>query len=266
MHLPELQRAVQAHMLAGGEPPAGLLAAVRPRAHWRAYTDAYRIRLVDALAKGFPGVARRLGTRTFGALMLDFVAAHPSVHRSLRDYGAELPAWLRAESADAAGPELAMLADLAAFEWLLAEAYDAPDAATVTHAELARVPPEHWGDLRFAAAPCVRRLVTTTNAVDVRRRVLDDEAADAGVSASDGIPVPAACTVAPKTWLVWREELDARYRPLDDAEARVLDRCFAGTPFGVLCESLEAEHGDRAALRGVTWLKTWTAEGLLSPG
>lgn len=260
MRLAELQRAVQEHLLAGGDPPATLVAGVRPPAveRWRVYSDAYRIRLVAALAKGYPAIARRLGERTFGALMLDFVAAQPSVHRSVRDYGAELAAWLRAEAADAEGAELAMLADLAAFEWALAAAYDAADASPVTHAELARVPPDEWATLRFGPAPDVRRVATTTNALDVRHDAL--ERADSTDDTATALP--AAHTPA-RTWLVWRAGLDPRFRALDDAEAAAFDQCAGGASFGEFCEALQHAHGDAALLQAVTWLKAWTADGLL---
>jgi hypothetical protein len=269
MRLAELQQSVQAFLLAGGEPPPELVAAVRPpaTARWRIYSDAYRIRLVDALAKGFPALAGRLGAPTFGALLLDFVAAQPSVHRSIRDYGAELEAWLRTEAADASGPELAMLADLAAFEWALAGAYDAADAAPVTHAELAALAPDDWAGLRFAPAPCVRRVVVSTNAVAVRHAVLRDVATGAAepttaVDAADARG-PAAARGDPTTWLIWRDRLDVRFRSLAPDEAVALDRCFAGAAFGELCVELERDHGELAPVQAATWLKGWTADGLL---
>lgn len=263
MRLAELQRAVQAHLLAGGPAPPDLVAAVRPPAQerWRIYSDGYRIRLIEALAKGFPAIAARLGPSTFGALLLDFVANVPSVHRSIRDYGGELEAWLRREAAEAAGAELAMLADLAAFEWALSAAFDAADAAAVTHAELAAVEPKRWAGLRFRAAPCVRTVVLTSNAVDVRRAVLAAVGADA--AAPEGVPGPRAERATARTWLVWRHALGTRFRALDDAETLALRWCVAGMPFGELCAALEAACGDSAPLRAATWLRTWTADGVL---
>lgn len=259
MRLAELQQAVQAHLLAGGEPPSALVASVRPPAveRWRIYSDAYRVRLVEALAKGFPAFARRLGERTFGALILDFVAAQPSVHRSVRDYGGELEGWLRAEAADAEGAEFALLADLAAFERALAGAFDGADASPVTRADLVAVPPEEWGSLRFAAAPCVRRVRLGTNAVEAWREALAHEA-------GADLDAPAAAQRLPtSTWLVWRVGLDLRYRELDTREAAALEACLAGLPFGEFCAALEATEGEAAPLQAATWIAAWTAEGLL---
>jgi hypothetical protein len=136
--LAELQRAAQAYVRAGGGLPALLAGAVREPAteRWQIYSDAYRVRIVEALKETFPAFARRVDAATWGALLLGYLDAEPSTHRSLRDYGGGFAAWLAADAADAPGSELHLLAELAAFEWALAAAF--VGLSTDAHAHIDR--------------------------------------------------------------------------------------------------------------------------------
>ena len=106
--LADLQRAVQGHLLDGGSLRERLRAAVREPAdlRWRLYSDAYRIRLVEGLKEAYPAFVNRLGDDTASTLLHDFVAATPSTHRSLRDYGADLATRLAGDAAFRKRPAL----------------------------------------------------------------------------------------------------------------------------------------------------------------
>lgn len=255
--LAELQRAVQSHLLDGGSLPEQLRAAVREPAdlRWRLYSDAYRIRLVEGLKEAYPAFVNRLGDDTASTLLIDFVAATPSTHRSLRDYGAELAARLARDAADAPGSELHLAADLAAFEWALAGAFDAATGCPVTHEDLAAIPPDAWAAQRFAPTPHVRRLRLRTNAPECWRAAVTDA------------PPPAVrLEEMPVDWLLWRDDLVPRFRWMEPDEAEAFDACARGETFGALCERLADAFGDEAPLRAVTWLKAWTADALLVRG
>lgn len=257
--LRELQHAVQAHLLAGGALPSALRVAVRAAAdeRWKIYADAYRLRLVEGLKEAYPAFVRRLGDDTASALLLDFVAATPSTHRSLRDYGEGLAAHLARDAIDAPGSELHLAAELAAFEWSMAAAYDAADARAVTHDDLARIAAEEWAVMRFAAAPCVRRIRFAMNAPEVWRAAMGME--------NDTPAPPARLEDSPVEWLIWRDGLNTRFRWMEPAEAAAFDACVDGETFGELCERLAVDYEEGAALRAATWLKGWTADGLLVP-
>jgi hypothetical protein len=277
--LVDLQRTVQSHLLGGGVLPGTLRDAVRGPAdeRWRIYSDAYRLRLVDGLKEAYPAFVRRLGDDTAAALLLDFVNATPSTHRSLRDYGEGLAEHLARDAADAPGSELHLVSELAAFEWALAGAYDAADARAVTHDDLAHVAGEGWATLRFGAAPCVRRVRFVTNAPEAWRAAIaarDASAAPAVTGAPDGgaatpasshvdEPPPVRLEEAPVDWLIWRDGFDTRFRWMEPAEAAAFDACIDGESFGELCERLAIDDEEGAALRAATWLKAWTEDGLL---
>jgi hypothetical protein len=264
MRLAELESLVQAHVLAGGALPAALAAAVAPPAaeRWGIYTEGYRLRLAEALAIQYPAVCARLGAEGRDVCLQEFIAATPSVHRSIRDYGSELGAFIRAGGA---GLEEQMLAELAEFEWRLAAAFDAPDAVPAAPADLATLAPEDWPDLVFRAVPSVQRQRTATNAVAVWRALGPHGAGDPAGVAAEAADV-AACEAGPVEWLIWRRQLTTEFRSLPSGEAAALDRLLGGATFGELCGSLAAEHGDGAALTIAGWLKGWLLEGLLLRG
>lgn len=263
MRLKDLQATVQDYLLAGVDLPAALADAVAPPAsvRWAIYAEGYRLRLIEALAGTYPVLATRLGADEFDALATDFVLAHPSVHRSIRDYGGELAGVLAAAAQDAEG---ALRAELAAFEWRLAAAFDAEEAVAATPADMANVPPDAWGELRFAGVPSLGRLATTTNAVAVWQslnRESDGTAVDARATAAVTEPQAA---LGPRTeWLVVRRALTTEFRSLEADEAAALDTLVGGATFGELCEDLYARAGDAAAARAASWLKGWLEGALL---
>jgi hypothetical protein len=261
MRLSELQRTAQSHVLAGGELPATLADAVQPPAHerWQIYTDGYRLRLVESLTNQYPALAARLGPQAFDARMLEFIAATPSVHRSIRDYGGELGAFIGARAQDL---EDEMLGELAAFEWQLAAAFDARDVVATTAEDLAPIAPAEWAGLAFEPVPSLARIATTTNAVAAWRATQATGSADGG--AEPVAVAPPAAERTPRTeWLLVRPQLATRFRSLPPDEAAALDRLLSGASFGELCATLSETQGERAALTAASWLKGWLAEGLL---
>ena len=261
MTLAELERAVQRHVLAGGPLPAALERAVAPPAaeRWDIYVEAYRLRLTEALATQYPALAARTGRESFAERMRAFIAATPSPHRSIRDYGHELADHLAAGARDLEGE---MRAELAAFEWRLAASFDAAPGSPASPADLAGVAPEDWPGLRFRGVPALGRLATRTNAVAVWRAA--KAAAEAGgPEAAVALP-PAACTERVE-WLILRPDLDTQFRSMPAGEAAALDRLLGGASFGRLCEELAETLGDDAAAAATAagWLKGWLLEQAL---
>src|SRR5690348_15127611 len=59
------------------------------------YRDAYRFRLIDALASNYPILQKYLGDDAFQELALLYIDAHPSLFRSIRWFGNQLENFLR---------------------------------------------------------------------------------------------------------------------------------------------------------------------------
>lgn len=254
MTLLTLQRALQAHLL---DQPSGIAASIVDAPPLRVderlgiYRHAYGARLREALDDTYPILHQVLGDEMFEALGEAFVAAQPSVHRSIRWYGRELPAFLEDHEPYATQP---VLAELARLEWTLTEAFDAADAEPLTRDALLTVAPDQWETLRLAFHPSLRRQAFAWNAVAVWQ----------AVSATDGPPAPEQAD-APVPWVIWRQDLLNYFRSLSPAEAAALDSAREGATFAELC-ALLSEHVPEAEvpMTAASFLNGWLAAGLVT--
>ena len=112
------------------------------------------------------------------------------MHRSIRWYGRELAAFLASEPPFAEQP---ILAEIARFEWTLAEAFDSADAGVLDRAALASVEPAEWADLTFRFHPSVQRLAFEWNTVAVWKAMSAEQAPPAPERSADAVE-----------WLIWR--------------------------------------------------------------
>jgi hypothetical protein len=247
-----LQRAFSAYLLSGSEE---IRAEIRPSAKadlgvlLDVYRNAYSSRLVEVLANDFPGLRALVGAAEFEWLARAYIAAHPSRGFSVRTVGGALAEFLAGTDPWARRPALA---DMAAFEWALAAAFDAADAEPVRIEDLASVPPAAWPGLVFAIHPSVRRLALAT------------DAPEAWKARNEGRrPEPPAPRAA--DWLVWRQGLEVKFRPLEPDESAALSEATAGEDFSRICERL-AEHGpdDQAAFRAAGLIRVWIEAGLIA--
>ena len=101
---------------------------------------------------------------TFATLTRAYIAAHPSDRRSARDFGRHMPRFLRETEPYAKHKELA---EIAAIEKALGDAFDGPDAEPLTMERLAALAPEDWPRLVFEPHPTAIRLTFQTNAADL---------------------------------------------------------------------------------------------------
>jgi hypothetical protein len=130
--LARLQLAFQARALAGS---TNIDAAIASRGRGKLstrlgiYEHAYLSRLVEGLGATYRALRRQLGDEQFAAVTTAFIHAAPSKHASIRNYGAELGAFLGSVRP---GVEGETLAELAEWEWLLADVFDVrPDTEWV---------------------------------------------------------------------------------------------------------------------------------------
>jgi hypothetical protein len=230
--------------IAGGEN-------VNPQRRLQIYFDAYRLRLVEALATDYEALRALMGDKAFGAACHAYVEATPSLFRNVRWYGGGLPEFLRVTRPWAEQP---ILHEVAAFEWTLTLAFDAPDAPVVRFEELARMPQQAWPVLGFVLHPSVHFLELRTNAPSLRK------ATDAGD------PLPEAVVADDtKTWLIWRKALTTYFRSLSESESWALAAVREGANFTALCEGLCRWFSpDEAAPQAATLLRQWVDDELIS--
>lgn len=218
------------------------------------YHDAYALRLIEALTTDFPGLLAMTGPAEFDLMARAYIAAHPSTHPSIRWFGRKLPDFLAHTPPFSATPAAS---DMARFEWVLGEAFDAADAEPLTFTQLAAAPPEAWESLRLSFVPALRRV---TLAHQVPQAFQRREAVASG-------ELEVAAEEAAVEWLIWRPaaDADAQFRSMTRDEADALDTMRTGTSFPGMCAVLVEHAGgpEAAAERAAGLLRVWLDAGLI---
>jgi hypothetical protein len=213
------------------------------------YRHAYGSRLVEALRHDHPLLQLYLGDEIFDAMGQAYVAATPSHHPNLRWFSQALPDFLKDTEPYSNHP---VIADLAALEKALNDAFDAADAPVLTPADMAGFAPEVWSTLQFKPHPSSRRLDVSTNAAATWLALKNDDTP------------PDAHDEAARL-LVWRQDVTPMFREIAPEEAMMWDEAANGIPFGVLCTVLATfDDPDGAAARAAGYLHGWVTAGLLT--
>ena len=252
MHsLPELQRAFKQTLMAyrpDGDNTPVLQSYLSGR--FEIYGEAYKARLLEALKTNFPALHRVLGDDAFRELAHRFIDESPSEYRSIRWFGRELEKIVQDD--EGLLPHPALL-DLLKMDWALGIAFDAADAVPVTASDLQHVAPQDWAALGFAFHPSLSLLKLDWAVEPIWRAVIKDENTET--------PEPTADS---HYLLVWRQELEAKWRIVDEHEALALNMLGTGRNFGGLCEYLATEGDEaRAVVTAAGLLKRWVMDQLL---
>lgn len=249
--LTDLQRDFQRHVMHGHERiVAAITGTPRVPAAVRLaiYSEAYRLRLTDALASTLPRLQQLMGKDRFAALASDYIDLRPSSYPSIRWFGAQLPRLL-----ERSFPEQPWLAELAGWEWAIAAAFDAADAQPVAIEALASVAPERWPALQFTFHPSVQILRMRSNAPVLFKALSED-----------ALPPECVAFAEPQPWLIWREALKTQYRSLTPDEAAALEAMRAGGTFETLCDTLCAWYQAEAVpAQAAGMLKRWVVEQMI---
>jgi hypothetical protein len=229
IRLRELQQDMQRHLL--GEESSVTAAIVdapplRAADRLAIYRNAYQVRLIDALHETYPVLHGLLGDEAWIELGQAYVAAHPSVFRSIRWYGRELSEFMAGRVPYSDAP---ILSEVALLEWTLSEVFDATDAPSLQRVDLSAVEPAAWGSLTFHFHPSLRRLTLSWNTAAVWKAMSIDETPP-GPEPSD----------APVQWLLWRQNLQNYFRSMNAVESAALDAALRGSDFAQICEGLGA--------------------------
>lgn len=126
------------------------------------YHDAYRLRIVEALATAYPQLKALLGDLLFNKIAREYITAYPSTYRNLRWYGGEMREHLLTTLA-----QHPIAAEVADFEWALSLAFDAENVPELTLQELSTIPPENWDTLSFRFQPAVKVVRTRWNTIRI---------------------------------------------------------------------------------------------------
>lgn len=213
----------------------------------RAYADALEIRLAETLAADFKGVHAVLGDENLRALAGEYFEAYPSRSPTLAELGRSLPEFLLAHP-------LPFLADLAALEWRMAEAYFANDVPPLDPASLEQIAPEAWPLAKLELDPSLSWVETQWPVLRLHRL------ASAGRSVADAIPHRRRA----ERVLIYRDLAgDVHAVRATTAELRTLAQLRAGASLGEITAELERSDGAAGAAKIQGWFQSWVERGLI---
>jgi hypothetical protein len=193
------------------------------------YYDAYRLRIIEALANVYPNLKKLLGDDLFDSTARSYIDDYPSTFRNMRWVGDKMAEHLRKTLR-----QHPIAAEMATFEWALGLAFDAEDVPILTLQDLALIPPQDWGGLRFKFQPAVQLLSSTYNVLHFWQALNIDEA-------------PPTVTQINEHYVVWRKDLNPHYRSLEPAEYAAIQQMMAGASFADLCETLQQNASQEVA-------------------
>ncbi|SHF13605.1 hypothetical protein SAMN04487965_1451 [Microbulbifer donghaiensis] len=214
------------------------------------YANAYRKRLQETLESDHPVLGSYLGDALFEEMTLGYIDNCPSHRPSLRDFGEQLPDYLRSAEPFSRHP---LIAELASFERLLMTVFDAADAQHLALEELQGAPAALWPRMRLRFHPSIRLLRCDWNCVQVWQALRAEQ-------------VPPPPTEGHFHWLLWRNrERLTEFTSLAGAELVAVSTALDGADFSELCEALLAiVPAEQAAGTLVQLLQTWIQRGWLS--
>lgn len=254
-HLAQLQSEFQAYLLGDGKvsPFKNRIiddTKVGVKKRLGIYYDAYRLRIIEALATAYPKLKALLGDDLFTSIARQYIDEFPSTYRNLRWYGGHMREHLLYVL-----PEHPIAAEMAAFEWALLSAFDADDLPELSLQQLTEVPAENWGSLHFKFHPAIYVVRLRWNIIPIWK-ALDVEKTP---------PAPAQDSIY-TSWLIWRKNLNAQFRSVTEMEVIALNLAMTGASFGDVCESLEGQTDDNAEeamMMAAQYLAGWLQAGMI---
>jgi hypothetical protein len=252
--LRDMQQAFQSAVLHLQETPPDFVvdtAQASSAERFKVYTEAYRLRLIEALSADYPALKNRLGDEGFAAMGRAYIDASPSDQFSIRWFGRHLPRFL-AETRPYAGQS--GLIELAIFEWALSEAFDAPECALTDYQQLAAIDPAYWPSLKLRFHPSLRRIDLDGNTPQIWQASNRKE------------PLPPF-TISPESvaWIIWRQQLKLLFRSMPAEEAFALDAFMKGRCFAEVCSGLnEWLDEEQVVMNVAVFLQTWLRDGWIA--
>lgn len=215
------------------------------------YQNAYRIRLIDALAANYPVLYKYLGCDQFNELAESYLKYYPSLYRSIRWFGDKLALFLYQ---NAPYSNIPYLSELAQFEWTMTSVFDASDEPVLKIEDIVNIQPEKWPCMRFRPHASLYRVNLVWNVVQIWQAIMQDQ-----------LPPEPIEYSAPTLWVLWRKELMNQFCSIPEDEAWAIGAMLQRYHFSEICEGLcRWVEEDEAGLRAASLLKGWIQSGLLT--
>ncbi len=225
---------------------AGLSATKR----MQVYANGYVLRLRETLDTDHELLGLYLGDELFDKMVAGYVRAHPSKYRSLRQFADELPSYLADDEFFSQHPQIA---ELAAFERRLLNAFDAADSDCATFESLQAIPPQQWPQLCFRFHPSVQLFRCHTNAVECWQALKQQQTP------------PAPLVGELRSWLIWRgHERLTEFMSISPAQYDLLLGFLQGNDFAEQCEKMLTWFTQEdAPMQVLQALQAWFSMGII---
>lgn len=215
------------------------------------YKNAYRIRLRQVLETDHEILWTYLGDALFEQLTNGYINSHPSSYTSLRNYCDQLPEYLANTPPFNEHP---IIIEIACFERLLMDVFDAGEARRAGLSELRALSPQHWPAMQLRFHPSVQLLKTDWNSIETWKALKNDT------------DPPAANNDSVHYWLLWRDtDRLSQFRPLEENEYALLLQAISGETFSTLCESLLGWHPEHEVSSvSLHYITAWLEQNLIT--
>ncbi len=213
------------------------------------YKNAYQARLKEVIDNDHPILGMYLGDDLFDEMVAGYIDYSPSSYTSLRDYANQLPLFLTKQKPFNQHP---IISEIAQFERLLLDAFDAEDANRYTKDDLLKLSPSDWLALTFRFHPSVQLTSFEWNCVESWQALKKETAPDPAFKKSNN-------------WLLWRNpERLTQFRSLSEEEVILIRMILNGDNFSALCESLyNNSNADDVSVLALNYINSWLDDGIL---
>ncbi len=218
---------------------------------FKVYTEAYSLRLIDALIADYPALKNYFGDDGFDTMARGYVNTWPSDKFSIRWFGRQLSRFL---GETPPYDEQLELKELASFEWALSEAFDASESTSIDYQQLTKIEASHWPLIRLRFHPSLRRIDLKYNIPPIWQ----------ATNQKQSLPALKANTDL-QGWVIWRKELKLLFRSIAAQEAIALDTFRQGKCFAEVCESLcEWLDEEQVAVNAAGFIQAWVRDGWIT--
>lgn len=225
---------------------------LRPEEQLEIYREQFWLRHTGALVEDFEGLGAVVGQGVWERLVEEYLAQKPLSSFSLRDLGAELPAFVAGATWL---PRHELCVDMARLEWAYVEIFDAPDAPLLDPTALATLSEESWNHARIELSPALRLVAVTHPVAELRRRIRLKQEFE--------LPARGAQKLA-----VFRaRDLNLYHLVLSDLAFDLLSALGQDQTLLGACEALAARGAEAATeleQNVGTWFGTWAERGLIA--
>jgi len=213
------------------------------------YKNAYQARLKEVIDNDHPILGMYLGDNLFDEMVAGYIDYSPSNCTSLRDYANQLPQFLSQQSPFS---QHLIISEIAQFERLLLDAFDAEDASRYSKDDLQKLSPSDWLALTFRFHPSVQLTSFQWNCVESWQALKKETA-------------PAPAIKQTNNWLLWRNSKRlTQFRSLNEEEVILIRMILNGETFSALCEYLYNTSNDQdVSILALNYINSWLEDGIL---